>query len=249
MHTSDPVLSLENLTVAYGHANAITDVSLRVAPGETLALIGPNGAGKTTLLRSVMNQERKSSGRIRLCGRDVSTVRTARLVRAGIVHVPEGRHIVAPLTVQENLQLAAAAAHRCPRREIRESVAMVYELFSPLVRLRNKPAGLLSGGEQQMVAIGRALVARPIVLLLDEPSMGLAPVMVETIYTFLAQQRELLGGVAIILAEQSRIALDVADRAAVLSGGRVVFEGSSSELDDSTIAAAYLGKAQASVAD
>ena len=165
------------------------------------------------------------------------------------MHVPEGRHIVAPLTVQENLHLAAAAAHRCPRREIRDSVAMVYELFSPLVRLRNKPAGLLSGGEQQMVAIGRALVARPIVLLLDEPSMGLAPVMVETIYTFLAQQRELLGDAAIVLAEQSRIALDVSDRAAVLSGGRVVFEGPSSELDDSTIAAAYLGKAQASVAD
>ena len=117
MHTSDPALSLENVTVAYGHANAVTDVSLWVAPGETLALIGPNGAGKSTLLRSVMNQDLGAVGESG-CTEGFSTVRTARLVRAGIVHVPEGRHIVAPLTVQENLHLAAAAAHRCPRREI-----------------------------------------------------------------------------------------------------------------------------------
>ncbi|GCE41247.1 ABC transporter ATP-binding protein [Rhodococcus sp. ACS1] len=241
MPTSDPVLSLEDVSISYGHVSAVTDVTLTLYAGETLALIGPNGAGKSTLLRGITNQARKGNGKIRFGGRDISSTPTHRITRAGIVHVPEGRQVVAPLTVRENLQLAAHAAGRCPRREIEASIDRVHELFPPLARLRNTPSGLLSGGEQQMVAIGRALMARPAVLLLDEPSMGLAPVMVEVIYEFLGEHRDALGGAAVLLAEQSQIALRVADRAAVLSRGRLGFVGPSSQMDESLIAEAYLG--------
>ncbi|MCZ4590583.1 ABC transporter ATP-binding protein [Rhodococcus opacus] len=244
MLTSDPVLSLEDVSISYGHVSAVTGVTLTLYAGETLALIGPNGAGKSTLLRGITNQTRKSNGKIRFGGRDISSTPPHRLTRAGIIHVPEGRQVVAPLTVRENLQLAARASRRCPRREIEASIDRVYDLFAPLARLRDTPSGLLSGGEQQMVAIGRALMARPVVLLLDEPSMGLAPVMVEVIYEFLGVHRDALGGTAILLAEQSRIALDVADRAAVLSCGQLGFVGPSSDLNESLLTTAYLGTSQ-----
>ncbi|MFD4972450.1 ABC transporter ATP-binding protein [Streptomyces sp. NPDC058424] len=244
MPTSVPALSLDGVSVSYGHVESVVDVTLTVGRGETVALIGPNGAGKSTLLRAISNQVAKVSGRVRLYDRDITSAAPHRITRAGVVQVPEGRQVVAPLTVEENLHLAARASRRCPRREVRRAIDQVYELFPPLVRLRARPSGLLSGGEQQMVAIGRALVSRPQVLLLDEPSMGLAPVMVETIYTFLSRHRVVLDGAAILLAEQSRIALDVSDRAAVLSRGRLMFTGVASELADDLLTSAYLGTAE-----
>lgn len=243
MPTSAPALSLDGVSVSYGHVSAVEDVTFSIEPGETLALIGPNGAGKSTLLRAISNQASKVSGRVLLHGRDISTTSPNRITRAGVVHVPEGRQVVAPLTVEENLHLAARASRRCPRKEVRDSIDRVYDLFPPLQRLRDKPSGLLSGGEQQMVAIGRALVCRPDVLLLDEPSMGLAPVMVEMIYAFLSTHHDVLDGVAILLAEQSRIALDVSDRAAVLSRGRLVFAGPVAQLGEDLLTSAYLGTA------
>lgn len=247
MHTSVPALSLENVSASYGHVQAVVEVSLTVNPGETLALIGPNGAGKSTLLRAISNQATKVGGTVRLHGRDISGTAAHLITRLGVVHVPEGRHVIIPLTAEENLQLAARSSGRCPRREVKGAVEQVYELFPALSRLRAKPAGLLSGGEQQMVAIGRALVARPDVLLLDEPSMGLAPVMVEAIYGFLSRHREVLDGAAILLAEQSRVALAVSDRAAVLSRGRLVFTGRPDELSEAVMSAAYLGAAAPSM--
>jgi branched-chain amino acid transport system ATP-binding protein len=241
VRTSVQVLSLDGVSVSYGHVSAVQDVTLSIEPGETLALIGPNGAGKSTLLRAISNQATKVEGRVLLHGRDISAVAPNAITRAGVVHVPEGRQVVAPLTVEENLQLAARASRRCPRKDVRSSIDRVYELFPPLPRLRDKPSGLLSGGEQQMVAIGRALMCRPEVLLLDEPSMGLAPVMVEVIYTFLSKHRDVLEGAAILLAEQSRVALEVSDRAAVLSRGALVFTGPVAELGEDLLTSAYLG--------
>lgn len=241
MHISDPALTLENTSISYGHVSAISNVSLTLAAGEILALIGPNGAGKSTLLRGIMNQTAKMNGHALAEALDITSMPPHRIVRAGILHVPEGRQVVAPLTVRENLQLAARASRRCPRREVQDEIDRVHELFPPLDRLRDTPAGLLSGGEQQMVAIGRALVARPKVLLLDEPSMGLAPVMVQVIYDFLGAHRDALGGAAVLLAEQNRIALSVADRVAVLSRGQLGFVGPCDSMSDSIMTEAYLG--------
>jgi branched-chain amino acid transport system ATP-binding protein len=241
--TSVPALSLEHVSVSYGQVRAVLDVSLTIARGETMALIGPNGAGKSTLLRAISNQATKVGGAVRLHDRDITTTGAHRITRMGVIHVPEGRQVIAPLTVEENLHLAARASRRCPANEVSGAIEQVYTLFPALVRLRGRPAGLLSGGEQQMVAIGRALVARPDVLLLDEPSMGLAPVMVEAIYNFLAHHRDALGGSAILLAEQSRVALNVSDRAAVLSRGSLVFAGPVDQLSDDLVTSAYLGTA------
>ena len=241
MLTLEPALTLEHLNVSYGHVRAVEDVSFMVTRGETVALLGPNGAGKSTLLRTISNQTSKSSGRVIALDRDISSMRSDRILRLGVAHVPEGRQVVAPLTVEENLVLAARASCRCPRQEVRQEIEGVYELFPKLAAMRNSLSGLLSGGEQQMVAIGRALVAKPSVLLLDEPSMGLAPVMVDVIYEFLADRRRVLPNVSILLAEQSQVALSVADRTCVLSRGRVVFDGAVSDLTGDKALEAYFG--------
>lgn len=241
MPMSDPALTLEDLSVSYGHVRAIENISLVVARGETVALLGPNGAGKSTLLRAISNQTGKTSGRVGALGTDITSMRSDRILRLGVVHVPEGRQVVAPLTVEENLILAARASRRCPRGEIGDAIDRVYALFPKLVQLRHSASGLLSGGEQQMVAIGRALVARPEVLLLDEPSMGLAPVMVDTIYEFLANRHTVLADVSIVLAEQSQVALSVADRACVMTRGRVVFDGDVADLTSDMTLGAYFG--------
>lgn len=243
MPTSVPALSLEEVSVSYGHVRAVTDVSLVARPGQVVALLGPNGAGKSTLLRAICNQATKVSGRVSLFGKDISTTRTHRITQRGVALVPEGRQVIAPLTVHENLQVAAGGAHRIAARDRAAAIERVYHLFPPLQRLRDRPSALLSGGEQQMVAIGRALVARPDVLLLDEPSMGLAPVMVETIYAFLQDHDETLGQTAVVLAEQNRSALAVADEVVVLSRGRVVHTGPAISLPEETLTDAYLGSA------
>jgi len=241
MPTSAPALSLERVCAAYGHVRAVTDVTLTAEAGRTLALVGPNGAGKSTLLRAICNQVAKVEGRVLLHGKDISRTPTHRITRRGVALVPEGRQVVAPLTVEGNLLLAAHASHRRRARDVSPALDQVYELFPPLTRLRGSASGLLSGGEQQMVAIGRALVSRPAVLLLDEPSMGLAPVMVETIYGFLARHRAVLPDTALVLAEQNRSALAVADDAVVLSRGQVVHCGPADALNPDVLAEAYLG--------
>jgi branched-chain amino acid transport system ATP-binding protein len=239
--TRAPVLSIEKLCVAYGHVRAVVDFSLSVASGEVIALLGPNGAGKTTTLRAVSGLLPAQSGRVEHAGQDLSRRRPDQIVRAGLLHVPEGRQVVAPLTVRENLQLAGLASRRCPPRELEEGIERVFSLFPGIARRRDVASGLLSGGEQQMLAIGRALIARPTALLLDEPSMGLSPLLTEVIYQFLARRAEVFGEVAVILAEQSRIALSVADRVCILAKGRIVFSGLASEASHDLTVQAYLG--------
>ncbi len=241
MPTSVPALALEEVSVDYGHVRAVEAVSFAVAAGGRTALLGPNGAGKSTLLRAISNQAHKVGGRVLHEGTDISRTPAHRITRRGVIHVPEGRQVVAPLTVQENLAVAARAVHRLSAREIPAAITAVYEVFPALTRLRNRPAGLLSGGEQQMVALGRALVAKPRVLLLDEPSMGLAPVMVDVIYGFLADSGGLLDDTAVLLAEQNSIALDVANHVVVLARGAVRFDGPVSALGRDEIARSYLG--------
>jgi branched-chain amino acid transport system ATP-binding protein len=246
--TRASVLSIENLCVAYGHVRAVVDFSLSVASGEVVALLGPNGAGKTTTLRAVSGLLPVQSGRVLHAGHEVSGRRPDQIVRAGLLHVPEGRQVVAPLTVKENLQLAGLASRRCPPKELADGVERVFALFPGIARRRDVASGLLSGGEQQMLAIGRALIARPSALLLDEPSMGLSPLLTEVIYQFLARRAEVFGDVAVILAEQSRIALSVADRVCILAKGRIVFSGLASEASHDLTVQAYLGTHAASAA-
>jgi branched-chain amino acid transport system ATP-binding protein len=238
---SEALLDVQALTVGYGHVEAIQDVSISVGRGETLALLGPNGAGKSTLLKAISGLTPVTSGRVFYEGRDITGNRPNRIARAGMSHVPEGRQVLGPLTVQENLELAALASRRCPKKELRAAVDEIFTMFPPLQQFRNVASGLLSGGQQQMLALGRALISRPVVLLLDEPSMGLAPVMVETIYAFLGDRGGALGDVAVVLAEQSRIALTVSDRACVISRGHVVFNGLASEVSHDLTVQAYLG--------
>jgi branched-chain amino acid transport system ATP-binding protein len=236
-----PALVIEELSVAYGHVKAVTGFSLSVNSGEVVALLGPNGAGKTTTLRAVSGLLPAQQGRVALCGRTLSGRRPDEIARAGLLQVPEGRQVVAPLTVLENLQLAGLASRRCPPNELQVGIEQIFSLFPNIARRRDVASGLLSGGEQQMLAIGRALIARPVALLLDEPSMGLSPLLTEVIYQFLARRAEVFGSVAVILAEQSRIALTVADRVCVLSKGRVVFSGLASEVTQDLMVHAYLG--------
>jgi branched-chain amino acid transport system ATP-binding protein len=238
---SEALLSVQNLSVGYGHVEAVKQLSLVVHKGETVALLGPNGAGKSTLLRAISGQNRSSQGTIVFKGRDITGLRTDKITRAGVLHVPEGRKVLGPLTVQENLELAALASRRCRARELAEGLESIYDMFPILAEFRNVAGGLLSGGQQQMLAMGRALIAKPDVLLLDEPSMGLAPVMVESIYEFLGNRERYLGDIGVILAEQSRIALTVSASAAVLSRGQIVFEGPASEVSHDITVQAYLG--------
>lgn len=234
---SAPVLSVTDLQVSYGRVRAVRDVSLEVPAGGLVTLVGANGAGKSSVINAVSGVLRPAGGRVLLDGRDVTRWRAHRLVRAGLVQVPEGRQILATLTVEENLLVGG---RREPAR-----VAEVYERFGVLAERRRMPAGSLSGGEQQMLAIGRALVTRPRIVLLDEPSMGLAPKVVDEVFAVVEEIRA--AGVAVLLVEQNaRRALRAADRGYVLAGGRVVQEGPADRLlADEAVAAAYLGAAPA----
>lgn len=230
------MLEVEGLVVRYGPVEALKGVALRVAQGEMVTIIGANGAGKTTLLRTIAGLLRPASGSIRYRGDDVTGRRSPVLVRRGLVLVPEGRAILQRLTVGENLQLGAYARGR-PRPETLE---MCLERF-PILRERWRfAAGLLSGGEQQLLAIARALCSEPALLCLDEPSLGLAPRAVETIFSVVAQLRD---RVTMLLVEQNAaIALSLADRGYVLETGRVVMEGPSAVLaEHKRVREAYLG--------
>lgn len=238
------MLTLTNVVTGYGRAQVLHDVSLSVADGEVLAVIGANGAGKTTLANAVAGTRPIWSGTVELDGRDLATMRPEQRVMQGIVLCPEGRRILSSLTVEENLRLAAAAKAGRGRRgtlAAREAVAEAYDRF-PILRDRRRSAGgALSGGQQQMLAIARALTTRPRVLLLDEPCLGLAPQVVAAVYDQIDSLRR--AGLAIVLVEEgARRALRFADRGVVLQNGRIVLRGTARELrEHSELLTAYLG--------
>jgi branched-chain amino acid transport system ATP-binding protein len=213
------VLNVENLEVTYGAIRAVQGVSFDVGEGELVTLVGANGAGKSSILRALSGIV-PARGRARFGALDLLSARSPRIVRAGLVQVPEGREILARLTVEENLALGAWG--RRDRRAVEEDIAEQFERFPVLARRRSLPAGQLSGGEQQILAIARALVARPKLLLLDEPSLGLAPLMVRQVMELVAGLRE-AGGLTVLLVEQNaRSALAIADHGMVLNLGKVV---------------------------
>jgi branched-chain amino acid transport system ATP-binding protein len=232
------VLETSGLTSHYGRIPALKGIDLKIEPGELVALVGANGAGKTTLLRALSGVQRVTAGRVWFEGADITAARPDRRVRLGIAQVPEGRQVFGPLSVEDNLLLGAYVR---PDREARPALARVYELFPALAERRKSTAGMLSGGQQQMLAIGRALMAGPRLLLLDEPSMGLAPRLVAEIYAAIRRLRE--AGTTIFLVDQNaRAALAIADRGYVLETGRVVLAGAGAELAaNEAVKQAYLG--------
>lgn len=233
------MLEVTGLEVAYGSHRAVQGLSLSLSPGKVVALVGANGAGKTSTLSALSGVLRPSGGTVRLDGTDVTSWGSHKMVRAGVSHVPEGRRIIAPLTVEENLLLGAYARRR-NREGIKATMEEVHGLFPILHDRANSAAGLLSGGEQQMLAFGRALMAAPKVMLLDEPTMGLAPALVGVVLDSVSRLREL--GIAVLLVEQNGAAVvEVADYVHLLERGAPVGEGAPSELDDDSIMRALLG--------
>lgn len=226
MHS--PVLQLAGVSAYYGGLCAVRDVDLTINQGECVCLIGPNGAGKTTLLKAISGVLESTVGKISYLGRDATTMTPRQRVAAGLIHVPEGRLVFSALSVSDNLKMGGYA-HR--GRDLPKRIKQVLELFPRLRERRSQAAGSLSGGEQQMVAIGRALVGQPKLLMLDEPSMGLAPVVVAEIYREIRRLREM--NVTVLLVEQNaRLALEVADRALILGAGSVRRSGLSADLRD-----------------
>ena len=240
--TGAPLLEIRDLHVSYGHVQAVRGISLTVHAGQVVTLIGPNGAGKTSTLAAVSGLARPAAGQVLLEGRDVTGLPAHEAVAAGIVLVPEGRSILARMSIDENLVLAAEArTPRPPRAAQRAAIEAQYARFPVLGERRRLPAGSLSGGEQQMLAFARALLMRPRILLLDEPSMGLAPLLVRRVFDLVEEiHRE---GATVLLVEQNaRLALKVSHQAYVLERGRVVLQGPSAELAaDTRVQAAYLG--------
>ena len=236
----DPLLQVTGLSSSYGPVQAIHQADLWIQAGELVAIVGGNGAGKTTLLHTLSGLHPASGGVIRFAGHDISRWPSHRIVAAGVCQVPEGRQVFAPLSVEDNLRLGAYLQHR-DLQWVREEMEHVYTLFPILAERRQQLAGTLSGGQQQMLAIGRALLGRPRLLLLDEPSMGLAPLLVEEIFRVIV---ELNGrGVTILLVEQNaRAALAIARRGYILETGRIVKTAPAAELlADDDVRRAYLG--------
>ncbi|HEY0380106.1 MAG TPA: ABC transporter ATP-binding protein [Pyrinomonadaceae bacterium] len=234
------MLTIENISVNYGAIEALTDVSLHVGQGEVVTLIGANGAGKTTTLRTITGLLEPTEGRILFEGEEIQGVATHRLVARGISMSPEGRGVFANLSVRENLQMGAYLKRN--RAEIAEDMEHAFQMFPRLKERESQKAGTLSGGEQQMLAISRALMSRPRLLLLDEPSLGLAPLVVHTIFEAIEEIRS--KGTTILLVEQNaHAALKHSDRAYVLETGKIVMEGPSADLAaDPRIKEAYLGE-------
>lgn len=238
--TGGPLLQVDDLTVHHGQLCALREVSLQVSAGEVLAIIGANGAGKSTLLRTLAGLHRPTAGRITLDGRELAGTRPDQRLAAGLALVPEGRRLFGSLTVEDNLRVGTHRARKGPY-----GLGQVYDIFPWMRDRRRQLAGQLSGGEQQAVAIGRALVANPRVLLLDELSLGLSPVAAQRIYGVMPEL--LAGGMTILLVEQDLgLAMKVASRLQCLLEGRVVLEGDAAGLDRAAIEAAYFGITAAS---
>ena len=231
------MLKVDNIHVYYGAIHAIKGVSFEVSEGETVALIGANGAGKSTILKTISGLMHPKSGTIHFLNENITHTEAHKLVRHGLAHVPEGRRIFLQMTVQENLEMGAFTS----KANMDETMEMVYQRFPRLRERRKQIAGTLSGGEQQMLAMGRGLMIHPKLLMLDEPSMGLAPILVEQIFDIIHELRE--AGTTILLVEQNAgMALDVADRAYVLETGKITLSGTGAELAQSEkVKEAYLG--------
>lgn len=232
------MLKVDNINVYYGAIHAIKGISLVVNEGEIVTLIGANGAGKSTVLKTISGLLRTKTGGINFLGEDITSTAPHKIVERGLAHVPEGRRVFLQMTVQENLDMGA---YTRPSGGIEDDLEKVYALFPRLLERRKQVAGTLSGGEQQMLAIGRALMSRPKLLMLDEPSMGLAPILVEQIFTIIQEMNK--AGTTVLLVEQNaQMALSIADRAYVLETGSISISGTGKELSESDeIRKAYLG--------
>jgi len=233
------LLDVKDLSVSYGAIEAVQGISFSVDEGEIVTLIGANGAGKSTTLKTISGLLRPKSGHIRFAGQDLTTLPAEEIVRRGVVHVPEGRRIFATLTVRENLEMGAYT--RNDKEEIAQSMERVFKSFPRLRERLNQLGGTLSGGEQQMLAVGRALMSRPKLLLLDEPSMGLSPILVEEIFKIIQEINQ--QGTSILLVEQNAfMALQVAHRGYVLETGTIPLAGTAAELSKNPrVVEAYLG--------
>ena len=232
------ILNVKNINVYYGAIHAIKGISFNVEEGEIVTLIGANGAGKSTTLNTISGLLRSKTGDISFMGSSIAKLAPNKIVQSGLVMVPEGRRIFLGLTVEENLEMGA---YTRPKAEIKSSLEEVYELFPRLKERRTQIGGTLSGGEQQMLAMGRSLMAKPKLMMLDEPSMGLAPLLVDLIFEIIADLHK--AGATILLVEQNaQAALSIADRAYVLETGKIVKTGKGSEMiNDPDIKKAYLG--------
>lgn len=233
------MLEINNLNVFYGGIHALRDLSLRVNPGEIVTLIGSNGAGKTTSLRTISGLEKAKSGEILYNGQDILKKQASDIVKMGISHVPEGRRVFATMSVFENIEIGAYT--RNDKEEIKKDIKKVFDLFPILYERRSQNAINLSGGEQQMLVMGRALLSRPKLLLLDEPSMGLAPIIVGEIFEIIKDINK--QGTTVLLVEQNaKMALQSADRAYIIMNGKIELEGGAKELlDNDLVKKAYLG--------
>jgi branched-chain amino acid transport system ATP-binding protein len=224
---TEKILEIDDIKVRYSGLPVLQGISLQVSQGETVSVLGSNGAGKSTLLRAVMGTQHAFEGRIRFEGREIQKLDTEKIIRLGIIYVPEEKMLFGPLSVEENLHLGAYILS--DTQQVRQNLDFVYTLFPKLKERQNQPASTLSGGEQQMVAIGRGLMSRPRILMLDEPSLGLAPLLVDEVFDTIRKLKE--EGMTILLVEQNvREALELADRGYVLQTGRIVGQGSGKEL-------------------
>jgi len=241
------MLRLKKINTYYGKVHALKNVSLQLAEGEIVTLVGANGAGKTTILNTISGVTPAASGEVVFSSNQITSLTPDRIVKLGISQVPEGRQVFKPLSVEDNLELGAYLRYR--NREnvaaIRQDMEQVFTLFPRLQERRKQLAGTMSGGEQQMLAIGRALMAKPKLLLLDEPSMGLAPLVVQEIFRVLKQLREEQGTTILLVEQNAKAALKLADRGYVLETGKVILEGPAEELmENAEVKRAYLGKAK-----
>ena len=247
MNAVGPLLDVRNLSAAYGRkSDVLTGVDISVEPGSIVALLGANGAGKTTLIRAIagllpLHHGTVSTGTVAFCGVDIRGLSTDRIVRMGVGQVPEGRMVFKNLTVEDNLRVGAAVL---PRAAGKEKIDAVYRLFPRLQERKEQQSGLLSGGEQQMLAIGRALASAPKIVLIDELSLGLAPLIVKSIYEALGSIRQTFGTAILVIEQNARLALKYCDRAYVLERGHIVLSGSAAELaSNDSVERSYLGVA------